>query len=592
MRPGCRETQTTAMNTQTARQRLESRAIKAQHAAAPGEHGGWRGRQWVVLAPLAFLQALFLSAANSPKPPLPATSDQKTLSQAEAAATQHDYSRAIALYQQVISARPENPIARLGLAKAYLLSRQFKLAVAAYKSALRRDPRNQDALIGLGEAYNLLKEYPSAEGPLRRALSAVPEDANAAWALSRTYYYEQRLGHAQQLLERVLRRHPEDFRLWESLGEVQWEQGRRAAARESFQRALHLNPKAKRSEILLQSLEGSRTNQPILNVVGFHASSYWMNDAVGNQILSFPQAVDFSHGSRWRSRFASEYRRLAFRSATGLGSSSEPGSGVETDAAATAGGTPALGIASVRSTVEFRVNDDLTLIGGGGLADFVGQGANRPLYTAGFRFSPTSRTRFSFRYGQSLVAPTELAARRALTQSGWTSDFHYDLPALTSLDLTYYQNRYSDSNVLRGGSAAVRHVLWRGPLQISAGYDAQDLSFARMDLFHGYFSPKRYIASSGLLNLQGRKGRLHIDDDFDIGQEAYTRLVLRPLFSRALVAERSANPLFIARIRNSYDLNSRWSAEASFLFYRSSLNSGTGAYRAYGFLFGLTRRFP
>lgn len=513
----------------------------------------------------------------------PQSANHQTLVEAKRALKGGDYPLAIELYRRVLQEEPDNTDGLLGLARARLLSQQFKPALATYRSLLRRDPRNTEALIGLGETYNLLRQYTAAEGPLKRVLSVEPSSADAAWALSRTYLYERRFQHAERLLKRVLIKQPNDYRLWESLGEVQLEQGHGAEALRSLKRALSLNPTARRSRLLVQHLEANGTETPFKTE--FHDYAYLLSDGAGNQIMTFPQTFNFVYGARWRNQLTGEYRRVAFRNASiqGVPASEAPDAGSTT--------TLASGIALVNDSAEFRVNDDLTLTGGGGMARFGGEGMVRPVYNAGFNFSPTSRLQISYSFGQSIVAPTELAATLGLTQRGWSSHLHYLLPESTGLDLTYYQDQYSDSNRLRGGHAEIRHVLWQGPFRVTAGYQLESLSFAKLDLFNGYFNPKRYIASSGLVNFQGHKGRFHYDYDFNIGQETYTRPVILVLSPLSFVAQRRSSPRFIATFSNSYELNTHWSFQFSALFYRSALSTGTGAYQAHAFLFGFTRRF-
>jgi hypothetical protein len=431
---------------------------------------------------------------------------------------------------------------------------------------LHHDPDNLDALIGTGEAYNLLGEYAEAEQPLQQALRLAPSDAEAVWALSRTYFYEFRLGDAEQLLKPGVRAHPRDYRLWESLGEVEAHQGRRADARRSLDLALELNPKAKRAQILLRA---SRTSEPALNVE-VHDYVSLLSDAVGNQILSFPQTLRIKYGTHWSNDLTGEYRRVAFR----------PGQG-----------SLAVGIASLTDSAEFRVNSVLTLAGGGGAAYFLSRGITRPVYHAGFKFSPVARFQLSATYRQRIVGPTELAARLALTQSGWSTQLGYSPTKSTNLDLTYYQDHLSDLNHVQGGHGEIRHELWEKPLRVSVGYQFESLSFSRLDLFHGYFSPKRFVAHTALLNLKGKKGRFHYDYDFSFGEETYTRPVVISGLPLSFVTRRRSDPRFVALLRNSYEFDPQWSLQFSFLLYRSALSSGTGAYQAHAFLFGLTHRF-
>jgi hypothetical protein len=455
---------------------------------------------------------------------------------------------------------------QLHLARGYLLCRQFQASIDTYQLVLRHDPDNLDALIGVGEAHNLLGNYVQAEHPLQQALRLAGGDAEAVWALSRTYFYESRLGDAEQLLKTGVRAHPRDYRLWESLGEVEAHRGRREDARRSLDRALELNPQAKRAQILLQA---SRTSEPVLKVE-VHDYASLLSDAVGNQILSLPQSLRIKYGTRWSNDLTGEYRRVAFQAGEG---------------------SLAVGISFVTDSAEVRANHVLTLAGGGGAAYFLSRGITRPVYHAGFKFSPVPGLQLSSTYRQRIVAPTELAARLALTQSGWSTLLDYSLPKSTNLDLTYYQDHFSDLNQVRGGHGEIRHLLWEQPLHVSVGYQFESLSFSRLDLFHGYFSPKRFVAHSALLNFKGKKGHFHYDYDFSFGEETYTRPVVTSRLPFSFVTRRRSDPRFVVLLRNSYEFDPQWSLQFSLLLYRSALSSGTGAYQAHAFLFGLTHRF-
>ncbi len=498
-------------------------------------------------------------------------SDQGVTVQADKAMKSRDCSRALAVDEQILKEQPRNATAQLRLARGYLVCRQFQASIDTYQLVLRDDLNNRDALIGTGEAYNLLGQYVKAEHPLQQALRWAPGDADAVWALSRTYFYESRFGDAERLLKPGVTAHPRDYRLWESLGEVEAHQGRAEDARRSLQLALELNPQAKRAQILLRASETPEPalRGPALNVE-FHDYAYVLSDAVGNQILNFPQSLKIKYGTRWSNDLTGEYRRVAFR----------PGQG-----------SLAVGIASVTDSAEFRVNKALTLAGGGGAAHYLWRGITRPVYHAGFKFSPFAALQLSYTYRQRIVTPTELAARLALTQAGWSTQLGYSLTKSTNLDLTYYQEYLSDLNSVRGGHGEIRHVLWEKPLRVSVGYQFESLSFARLDLFHGYFSPKRFVANTALVNFKGQKGRFHYDYDLNFGEETYTRPVLISSLPLSFVTQRHSSPRFVALLRNSYEFDPQWSLQFSFLLYRSALSSGTGAYQANAVLFGLTRRF-
>ncbi len=506
--------------------------------------------------------------------------------QASQALRSRDYQLAILLYQRVLAVQPRNVTAWIGVAQAHLLRQELKPARAAFAQALRLQPENQTALTGMGETLNLLGQYVKAEGYLQRAHRNYPRDAAAAWALSRTYFYEGRYGHARGLLEKALALHPDDYRLWESLGETQLELGHNLEAAKCLRQALALNPKAKRSELLL---DGLRNNDPATRPLkaGFHNYTYRLSDGVGNQVMTFPQTLNLALGGRWKDQFTGEYRRVTFQAGGAEAATAPEGVGF----AAGSGGALSVGIVSFSNSASFKVNDELTLTGGGGTATYLALGMNKPLYDAGFKLTPFSSLQLSLMFSQSIVAPTELAARLGITERGWSSQLRYQLPAEATVKLAYYQQTYSDSNQLRGGSGAILRRLWQGPVQVSAGYRLESLSFSHLDFFNGYFDPKRYIANSAVVRLRGQRGRFHIDYDFDAGQETYTRPVIQTVKPLTYLVQRGSNPRFIATLRNTYQLSPQLSLQFSGLFFRSALSTGTGAYQAYAFLFGLTRQF-
>ncbi|MFY9527343.1 MAG: tetratricopeptide repeat protein [Candidatus Acidiferrales bacterium] len=506
---------------------------------------------------------------------------------AKAALTQKDYSGAASLFEKVLSEKPGDPDALIGLERAYLLNRQFKPAASTYKTLLRLQPNNRQALAGLGEAYNQSGEFLKAERVLRRALRLSPLDAEASWALARTYYYEHLYDRAQKLLKRASAKNPSDYRLWESLGEVEVEQGNRVEAQRHLGNALAANPKAERALLLLHEIQGSKSAAPIK--LGYHTFAYLLRDGSGNQILTIPQSINLQFGNRWQNALTVSYSRFAFDHGFAGSGPGPRGSGAADQEAGL--GARAVGVVSLADSVEFHVSDDWTVFGGAGTVRYLGLAMTRPTYHGGFRFHPTSSMQIDYNFAQRTVTETELSSRLGLTSRGSIGHFTYTFPDSTTLKLGFYQDRFSDSNRMSGGDVVLRHPILEGPIRISVGYQLESLSFSNINLFHGYFSPKRYIANSALLNFAGRKGRFRFDYDFDLGQEGYTRPVILSVTPLKFADQRRSSPRIQLTLRNSYELTPGWSLQASYLFFRSAMSSGTGAYRAQAVLFGLTRHF-
>src|SRR6202011_5713517 len=97
---------------------------------------------------------------------------------------------------------------------------------------------------------------------------------------------------------------------------------------------------------------------------------FWLSDGVGNQIISFPQTLSVTYGAHWHDQLTGDYRRLSFGNTSNgasAGGAAEAGSG----------NTVSTGVFVLDNSASFRVNDYLTLKGGGGLARLGGVGMVR-----------------------------------------------------------------------------------------------------------------------------------------------------------------------------------------------------------------------
>jgi tetratricopeptide (TPR) repeat protein len=496
-----------------------------------------------------------------------------SLGKARAALERQDFDAAIKSYEEALVEAPQDHTALLGLAHVYYYAGQPQSALDTYGELLRRDPNDWEAHLGIGQVSNFLRNYRQAEQHLRIVFRQYPENVDAIWTLSRTYIYENRLDDASELLRNTVRQHTRDYRLWESLGEVELKEGHRESARRDLERALELNANATRSAILLKPLDGNEREKGAASsfrVLEFRTSVRFLHDDLGNSSSSSPQQLLFGYGTLWRSRFLGEYRRF--------GSSQDRGPI----------GSAAMAI--FNNSNELRVTNSLTLEAEGGVARFFNIGISRPTYSGGLTISPLSNLRLSTHYGQSIVAPTWRASSFALTRRGWNASLAYKWQENT-IELSYHEDRFRDGNFTRGGTAEVRRRLWHGPLDLTVGYKLDSFSFSRLDLFHGYFSPKRFLAQSGIVNLNGSKGRMHFDFEFAFGREGCARPVTIDTLSSAVVARRASSWRGLVEARSSFDLSRQLSLRFSLLSFHTALSSGSGSYSASVFLFGLTRRF-
>ena len=237
-----------------------------------------------------------------------------------------------------------------------------------------------------------------------------------------------------------------------------------------------------------------------------------------------------------------------------------------------------------------RITDSLSIEGDVGVAHFVNANVNRPIYRGGMTLQPVPNLRLSSHYGQDALAPTLTAANLALTQLGWSAALNYKFQD-NVLNLDYYRQQLLDNNSTVGGVGEIRRVIWHGPFDLSLGYKVDAFSFARIDLFHGYFSPKRFVSQSGILGITGHKGRLRFDYELAVGNESYGRPVAASSAPLVFSAIRSSNIRVLLQARNSLDLGKNYSLQFSFLSFHTALSSGSGSYNANAIFFGLGKRF-
>jgi len=491
-----------------------------------------------------------------------------TISRARSALQRHDFDMALKAYQEALARTPQDHTALIGLARVYYYSHHAESALKIYDQLLQQDARDWETNLGVAQVYDYLGEYRLAEQHLRSVLAVQPSNGDAIWALSRTYLYQNRLKEAHGLLERNINQHRGDYRFWESWGEVKFREGYYQEARQDLEHALELNPSATRSSGLLKELAGVSKEAYSFRVLEFRDYAYLLHDGLGNTVFSSPQQVLLGYGNRWRSRFCGEYRRLSRDRGT----------------------APVANIVLLTDSNELRITHAISVEGGGGIAHFVSANLNRPVYRGGVTLQPVSNLRLSAHYGQEVLAPTLTAAKLTLTQKGWSTSLNYKWHD-NVLNLDYYQERLADSNSKAGGVAEVRRRVWHGPFDFSLGYKIDSFSFARIDLFHGYFSPKRFVAQSGIIEISGHKGRLHFDYDLALGSESYTRPIVASSAPSVFSQTHNSNFRVLLQVRNSLDLNKNLALQFSFLSFHTALSDGSGSFNANAILFGLRRRF-
>lgn len=161
--------------------------------------------------------------------PAPAQTDQLEEARRLAAAGQTD--QAIAIYETLLSAAPENAVLRLNLAVLRFKAGRYEQAIEDCRAALDRDPRLATAWLFLGAGLLRLGRPKDAVEPLRKAVAAQPADRNARLMLAESLLalerFEEAAGHFQQLVTAL----GDNPRLWYGLERSYQAQAEQALAR-------------------------------------------------------------------------------------------------------------------------------------------------------------------------------------------------------------------------------------------------------------------------------------------------------------------------------------------------------------------------
>ncbi len=155
-----------------------------------------------------------IAEAPAPSPPPPAVDVRPLLRRAFAASAAAQYPEALALFDRVLAAEPDNRTAFLGRAVALRRSGKAQEALEALDAVLRAEPANAAALLHRGR---LLMERGDLAGALEtfdRLAAAAPNDWDVWMARGDLLAKMGRDRDALQAYHEALRRNPED----ESLG--------------------------------------------------------------------------------------------------------------------------------------------------------------------------------------------------------------------------------------------------------------------------------------------------------------------------------------------------------------------------------------
>lgn len=169
-----------------------------------------------------------------------AADTQAMVVEAELAADEQDYERAIELLTKAIERNPTLTVAHLSLGDVYMQTGEIDKAEAKFATAARQEPRNFDAQYKHGLALQMLDRFSDAVRAYLRALSINPNDFDANLNIATAY---MALGEAAQALvyaDRAVQIDPDNGAAHANLGSVHSAMDQHAEAVREYESAAEL----------------------------------------------------------------------------------------------------------------------------------------------------------------------------------------------------------------------------------------------------------------------------------------------------------------------------------------------------------------
>lgn len=139
-------------------------------------------------------------------------------SQASAAMAGGEYTKATLLFNEILSANPDNVPAWIGMGDAYSELGEWDHAEPAFNEACDRSPRSYDAQFGHGLALQMLDRLVDAVSAYHRALTIDPMSGEASLGVATSYLQLDEPQHALPFALRAVEIDDDDGRAWISLG--------------------------------------------------------------------------------------------------------------------------------------------------------------------------------------------------------------------------------------------------------------------------------------------------------------------------------------------------------------------------------------
>ena len=116
---------------------------------------------------------------------------------------------AIATYQRIASAAPEDARAFFNLGSLYLREGRLNEAIRALSQGVTIDPENLNGLTNLAQAQAQAEDYENAEANYRKIIEQTPDDFRPYFNLGNLYWQQEKYTAAKRAYEEVLALEPD-----------------------------------------------------------------------------------------------------------------------------------------------------------------------------------------------------------------------------------------------------------------------------------------------------------------------------------------------------------------------------------------------
>jgi tetratricopeptide (TPR) repeat protein len=164
------------------------------------------------------------------------------LEQGMAALEQQDYDAAIAFFNQVIEANPNDAATLVRRAQAYSVKGDPTAALASYDAALRLEPNNAPTYLSRAYAHRQLRNFAQAIADCTTALRLDPENATAYTSRGIAYHEAGDYDKAIADYDEAIRRGATEVAVYLSRGIAQHEAGAYDKAIADFSEAIRREP--------------------------------------------------------------------------------------------------------------------------------------------------------------------------------------------------------------------------------------------------------------------------------------------------------------------------------------------------------------